>query len=61
MLSIYNFLVTIKAIARVLLAVVIVGITVPGTRACSGGSEPLTTKSPSTDKSLTTSTISTVS
>ena len=45
MLCIYNFLVTIKAIARVILAVVIVGITVPETEACSGGSEPTTTKS----------------
>ena len=45
MLCIYNFLVTIKAIARVILAVVIVGITVPETEACSGGSEPTTPKS----------------
>ena len=45
LLCIYNFLVTIKAIARVILAVVIVGITVPETEACSGGSEPTTPKS----------------
>ena len=54
MLSIYNFLVTIKAIARVILAVLIVGITVPRTEGCSGGSEPVTTKSPSMDKIMTT-------
>ena len=53
MLSIYNFLVTIKAIARVILAVAIVGITVPRTEGCSGGSEPVTTKSPSMDKIMT--------
>ena len=54
MLSIYNFLVTIKAIARVILAVAIVEITVPRTEGCSGGSEPVTTKSPSMDKIMTT-------
>ena len=54
MLSIYNFLVTIKAIARVILAVAIVGIIVPRTEGCSGGSEPVTTKSPSMDKIMTT-------
>ena len=54
MLSIYNFLVAIKAIARVILAVAIVGITVPRTEGCSGGSEPVTTKSPSMDKIMTT-------
>ena len=54
MLSIYNFLVTIKVIARVILAVAIVEITVPRTEGCSGGSEPVTTKSPSLDKIMTT-------
>ena len=54
MLSIYNFLVTIKAISRVILAVAVVEITVPRTEGCSGGSEPVTTKSPSMDKIMTT-------
>ena len=40
MLCTYNFLGTIKAIARVILAVIIVVIIVPGTEACSGGSAP---------------------
>ena len=42
MLCIYNFLGTIKAIATVVLVVIIVGITIPGTEACSGGSEIIT-------------------
>ena len=54
MLSIHIFLVTIKAIARVILAVAIVWTTVPRTEGCSGGSEPVTTKSPSMDKIMTT-------
>ena len=41
MLCIYNFLGNIKAIAAVVL-VIIVGITIPGTVACSGGSEIIT-------------------
>ena len=65
MLCIYNFLVTIKAIARVILAVVIVGITVPETEACSGGSEPTTPKSaavtnaPATTAAVTNATVTT--
>ena len=51
---IYNFLVSIKEIARVILAVVIIGITVFGTEACSGGSEPATTKSPAATAVVTT-------
>ena len=60
MLCIYNFLVTIKAIARVILAVVIVGITVPEIEACSGGSEPATTKSPVTTAAVTNAPATTV-
>ena len=51
---IYNFLVSIKEIARVILAVVIIGITVFGTEACSGGSEHATTKSPAATAVVTT-------